>query len=329
MFRQPTSDDLPFLESLRSEHVGGVARPESWWPKTLFIVERDGKSVAYAGLMPSHSEVLEMELLCVVAPDSRMRRLGHDACMAVLTWGIARSGRVLASVKNDNATGLSLARCLGLDARASRAADETWFIAERDWLLRVLTFFAFRDQCIWLRICYNTFAALFEHEHRPEDLLSRTAPQFFTDLNHVLREYCWLQTCRLTDKATSYSPRAKGEVENLTVAHLNALLSKAGRLSKSVSDAADGMMRYRAFIEPARSGLIAHADKALILAGASMGTHDAAEVEAFFEHMQTYCDEVGRAVGVGPSDFRSLPSSGDTWDLVACLRAGLEAESGS
>jgi hypothetical protein len=36
--------------------------------------------------------------------------------------------------------------------------------------------------------------------------------------------------------------------------------------------------------------------------------------------MQTYCDEVGRAVGEGPLDFRWSAGTGDAIDLLRVLR---------
>jgi hypothetical protein len=54
-------------------------------------------------------------------------------------------------------------------------------------------FNAFRDQCIWLMACRNTFRELFESGEETRCLLGRTAPMFFGDLNIVFREYVILQ----------------------------------------------------------------------------------------------------------------------------------------
>ncbi len=65
------------------------------------------------------------------------------------------------------------------------------------------SFIAFRNECIWLRGCYNTFAALYESGSEVKEVLSAAASSFFSDLNRILLEYCWLQVCKITDPANS------------------------------------------------------------------------------------------------------------------------------
>ena len=49
-------------------------------------------------------------------------------------------------------------------------------------------FLAFREQCIWLRCCYNTYSTLYESGVETRKLLSSTANIFFGDLNKILVE---------------------------------------------------------------------------------------------------------------------------------------------
>lgn len=174
-------------------------------------------------------------------------------------------------------------------------------------------FVQFREECIWLRDCYNTFTTLFDDEGT-RNLLEKSAQIFFGDLNRILREYIYLQVCKITDPAKSL------ERENLTVEAMNKALKAAKLITPEIKQHAGVMMHYRDFIKEPRNRLISHLDKETIVNGAAIGEHDADEVTAFFDAMQEYCDEVGRAVGVGPLDFRSSPGKGDTIDLLRVLR---------
>ena len=176
------------------------------------------------------------------------------------------------------------------------------------------TFLAFREQCIWLQTCFNTYETLFEGGPETEELLARTAPLFFHDLNRILVEYCLLQVCKLTDPAET-----RGR-ENLTVDHLNELLGTAGLMTPEIEQASRGIAHYRSLIKDARNRAISHSDKSTIMAGQPIGAHAAAEVSAFFDSLHTYTDEVGVAVGVGPLDYGTLAGPGDVLDLLSLLR---------
>lgn len=179
------------------------------------------------------------------------------------------------------------------------------------------TFLAFREQCIWLQTCFDTYQALYESGEDTEKLMEATAPYFFHDLNLILIEYCLLQICKLTDPARSFGR------ENLTVKHINKLLEKENKLTSEISQAADGIASYRDLIEDSRNKIISHADKDAMLTGGTLGEHQREDVNHFFECLYSYVDEVGNAIGVGPLDFRSTYGSGDVLDLLRHLKTGL------
>lgn len=174
-------------------------------------------------------------------------------------------------------------------------------------------FVAFRAECVWLRDCYNTFTILFD-ETETRELLERSAVIFFGDLNRILQEYCYLQVCKITD------PASTGERENLTLSAMNVELARAGLMTPEVETHTKAMLHYRSLIKAPRDRLISHLDKKTVLAGATIGGHDAAEVDAFFEALQGYCDAVGRLVGEGPLDFRWSAGAGDAIDLLRVLK---------
>ena len=79
-------------------------------------------------------------------------------------------------------------------------------------------------------------------------------------------------------------------------------------------------MAYRALVKDARNRLVSHADLESVIRGLPIGAHAQERVDAFFEDLQEYCDEVGREIGVGPLDFRTQAGKGDVVDLVRVLR---------
>ena len=107
-------------------------------------------------------------------------------------------------------------------------------------------FLAFRDQCIWLQTCFNTYRALFEGGKETEDLMAKVAPRFFMDLNEILIEHCLLQVCRLTDPAKTFGR------ENLTAKNIDSLLDDAGLKTPRISAASDGIAHYRSLIKDSR-----------------------------------------------------------------------------
>lgn len=182
------------------------------------------------------------------------------------------------------------------------------------------TFLALREQCIWIRTCFNTFIGLFESGQVRHQLMDQTAPLFFQEINRILYENYILQVCKLTDKASSTVKG--GKRLNLTVAHVNDLLKAEGLMTRDIQEASDGLVRFRNLIEEARNRLVGHSDKVAVLKLLELGTHTQQESLAFFEYMFSYVDAVGNAIGVGPLDFGSTSASGDVHDLFKALNGG-------
>ena len=178
-------------------------------------------------------------------------------------------------------------------------------------------FLAFREQCIWLQTCFDIYKHLYESGEDTSRLMSAAAPLFFHDLNHILIEYCLRQVSRLTDP-----PRSMGR-DNLTVEHVNSLLSAEGKLTPAIAAASEDLANYRALIRDARNRIISHADRQTAFDNIPLGEHTQADVAKFFQSLYSYVDEVGRAIDVGPLDFRSTSGPGDVLDLLRYLKRGV------
>lgn len=175
-------------------------------------------------------------------------------------------------------------------------------------------FLAFREQCIWFRSCYNTYHKLFETGEATTKLLSKVAPLFFTDLNIILIEYCWLQICKLSDPASSFGR------DNLTINYLNKKLLSAGLITSEIIDYTKKIETYRGFINTGQNRLVSHLDEETVLTGGFVDEHSYADVEKFLCHLQKYVDAVGEVVGVGPLDFSGTAGPGDVTELLMKLK---------
>lgn len=177
-------------------------------------------------------------------------------------------------------------------------------------------FVAFRESCIWLQNCFNTFQHLYNSGVETEATLHRTASLFFGDLNSILQEYFFLQARRITDPAQSYG-RA-----NLSLNHVNAGLTKAGLMTREISSLSDSILSYRALISDISNRVVAHSDKATALCPGLVGAHAESELDSFMSNIRAYTGAVGIALGVGPLDYRTQAGPGDVLDLIRALKRG-------
>jgi len=181
-------------------------------------------------------------------------------------------------------------------------------------------FLKFRDHCIWLRNCHNTFNTLFADEEKAA-LLQRTAYAFFMDINTILQEYFFLQVRRITDPA-----RTRGR-SNLTISYVNDGLAELGILTAEIETLAERLKRYRDITSEIGNRVVAHNDHETAFHEGLVGEHGQAELDDFLEALQAYTDEDGRSLNIGPLDYRVQACAGDVHDLVRALRCANNSSS--
>jgi hypothetical protein len=181
------------------------------------------------------------------------------------------------------------------------------------------TFVAFREECIWVQTCFNTFQALYHGGLHVDALLHRSAATFFKELNIVLVEYWVLIVCRLTDRA-----RTRGD-DNLTAKYLVEALTQHNLMTSGIREVAHRLDTYRELIDSARNKLVSHADKAAFLRSVVLGEHTKEAVEQFVRDLQRFNDLVGEVVGEGPLDYQTTSCPGDVHDLLRVLKNATES----
>lgn len=178
------------------------------------------------------------------------------------------------------------------------------------------TFIAFRNECIWMQTCFNTFHALYHGGSEVDEVLRNAAPIFFVELNTVLAEYWVLIVCRLTDSA-----RSTGH-ENLTVNYLVEALAHYNLLTEDIHEVACNLHKYRTGVIDARNKVVSHADRRTFLQSEVLGAHAEEAVDLFVRDMQRFNDLVGEAIQEGPLDYQVTSCSGDVYDLLRGLNGG-------
>lgn len=173
-----------------------------------------------------------------------------------------------------------------------------------------------REHCIRLRRDFNTYSDLFNEQSR--EVISITAPTFFTDIAEILQRDWVLQACKLADPPTS--KRKDGIHCNISVQLLDQELRHIWLLSTAILDIGTAIVEYGEKLKPARDKHIAHFDYAHQIQDTILGETSESELLNFLENMQRYCDLVGEALGVGPLDFSSSGCPGDALDLLKFLR---------
>jgi hypothetical protein len=174
----------------------------------------------------------------------------------------------------------------------------------------------FRDHAILIRRLYNTYVNLFFSGN--DDVLIKTARQFFNDISEIMVRDWILQVSKLMDPAEN---KFRGCVnENISIRFIDVQLKKLGLLSPEIIFLSDRMLEYGSKLVPARNKRIAHFDRKSQIDGCDLGETTQIELFSFLENIQLYCDFVGGAIGAGPLDFSASPISGDEIDLLMTLR---------
>lgn len=178
-----------------------------------------------------------------------------------------------------------------------------------------------REHCIIIRRDFNTYTTLFNDESH--ELLTTTASTFFYDIAEILQRDWILQVSKLMDPAKT--PRRGKTLENLTIKLINEQLVELGLITSKINLLSQNLFTYGEKLIPARNKRIAHYDREHQVNDIVLGATTEDELHQFLANIQEYCDLVGEAVDLGPSDFTSSSCAGDALDLLKVLNRGKNA----
>jgi len=174
----------------------------------------------------------------------------------------------------------------------------------------------FADDCIFARAIYVHSKTLFESSSAEQkEIMSRTAPKFFQDLNIVFIEYVILQVCKIID------PAKFGKNENLTIEFLLGNYDSTAKPQKAqtLHDLNEKMKRFGSKLSEARNKRIAHSDRAASLDGYPLGGVPNTEWDDFWLNLSKFISIVHGEVDETPMDIRNIWLS-DADSLLKALK---------
>ena len=179
-------------------------------------------------------------------------------------------------------------------------------------------FEAFREECVWCCVVFNTHQSLFEHTEETTQILKDAAHTFFYDFSVISQEYHVVLVGRLTD------PAKQSGFTNLSTNFFVEVLRERGSLTDGIVAVNDRLNAYRKRIITSRRKLVAHRDRDHILSKKEPSSWPIEEVFAFHRDLNEFCDLIANEIGVEPSEFCNIPV--DTFPLRRVLEAGLSAK---
>jgi hypothetical protein len=170
----------------------------------------------------------------------------------------------------------------------------------------------FAKICWQLKIEHDLFCSLFDRGPSKAELLQRTAPFLFGDVYAVMRNQLFLGFCRITDHAGS------GKRTNLTTNFIVEQLPWSPGVRAKLAEVNGRLMKFRKFVESARSRRIAHMDLRTQMERESLGAFPPGADEAFFKDLAEFLNAAFQETTGEPF---SLPVGGstDTHQLVSAL----------
>jgi hypothetical protein len=170
----------------------------------------------------------------------------------------------------------------------------------------------FAKICWQLKIEHDLFCSLFDRGPSQADLLQRTAPFLFGDVYAVMRNQLFLGFCRVTDHSGS------GKRTNLTTNFIVEQLPWSLEIRAKLAEVNGRLMRFRKFVEPARSRRIVHMDLRAQMEKETLGVFPAGADKDFFTDLDEFLNTAFRETTGEPFSL-SVGGSTDTHQLVRAL----------
>jgi AbiU2 len=175
----------------------------------------------------------------------------------------------------------------------------------------------FANYCVFMRSIYLHARELFENSSADDKALMRsTAGTFFGDLNQALNEYVILQACKIADPA--HDNRGN---DNHTIAFLldHYDFSSDPPTLKRLEELHARSEAFGKKLLAARNKLIAHLDRAAILAARPLGAATDDEWNQFWLDLQEFIYIVHRKVTGSSFYLNGVAGRSDAGDLLKAL----------
>jgi hypothetical protein len=155
---------------------------------------------------------------------------------------------------------------------------------------------------------------LFESGADNKDLLARSAPIFFGDLNSILNRIVILSVCAITDPAETQGHK------NLTVSFFVQYGDKIVDINdrSRISALRDGLHAFRQKLLPARNKLIGHLDRGAALGKESLGAAPVEDWNSFWSNLRDFLQILDK-VYIDPDGLFNIEDIGMISDADSLL----------
>jgi hypothetical protein len=170
----------------------------------------------------------------------------------------------------------------------------------------------FWSQCAQVQMDHDLVYALFMSGDKQLTLFREGAPLFFEDLYRLMRNSLFLQFCRVTD------PAGSGRRTNLTSNYIVKAISWPPDVQRKLEEINDRLMRFRGYIEAARSKRLAHADLRSELGDITLGKLPAGADEQFLKDLEEFLTVAQNHLG-RPAVSLTIGGSHDAHAIVRTL----------
>jgi hypothetical protein len=171
---------------------------------------------------------------------------------------------------------------------------------------------AFWDQCAQLKMDHELFGALFISGEKQNELLRQSAPLFFDDLYRLMRNSLFIQFCRITD------PPGSGSRINLTSNYILDAIPWSPDVRAKLEEINKRLMRFRAYVDPARNKRLAHADLRSELDKVTLGKFPTGADDKFLHDLEEFLTVAQESLGE-PAISLTVGGAHDAHALVRAL----------
>lgn len=180
---------------------------------------------------------------------------------------------------------------------------------------------AFINQCVWLRVVYNEYRALYKAGPSRLELLRGVAANFFDHLNRILVSHTLLGICKVTDPARRRCKNPKSE--SLTVSYMLEVVGQEVAEQLGLDEVSKRIHSIRKYILPARNKILAHVDKDVVVSGERLGAFPTEVGDAFWSSLQEFVDKLNRHYFGGVFPLDAVNATGAE-ELVRALKKSVD-----
>jgi len=172
----------------------------------------------------------------------------------------------------------------------------------------------FCDQCRYAKYKYKQYFILYESGEVRLELLEKIAPDFFRNLQIILKDDIFLNICKITD------PACCGKRGNLTIKYILKQIESKTLEELKLNELSDKIHKFRDYIVEARNKIIGHLDCETITSNRSLGGFPKTASDDFWIDLQEFVNRIHKHYLDDAFTLDPIPTTDNAEDLVLALK---------